>query len=133
MRAINDTNQSRLFAAILLLTATTVLSGGAQAHEQEEVRFLMNQIDRLEQRVLTLEQMMNGQPTSVPGGTMTTAPAGDAWDSLAEGMGEQQVLQILGRPGKVHEAAAKSTWFYPDLLGGSVFFESGRVTGWQKP
>lgn len=131
MRAIKKVSPSQISAAIVLAVVTTLLfSGRAAAHEQEEVRFLMNQIDRLEQRVLTLEQTMNGQSGSLPGSSM---PAGDEWDSLAEGMGEQQVLQILGRPGKVHEASAKSTWFYPDLLGGSVFFENGRVTSWQKP
>lgn len=132
MRANTNDIRSPISAVIVLAMITAVFSGRVAAHEQEEVRFLMNQIDRLEQRVLTLEQMMNGQSGGVQGST-STMPAGDEWDNLAEGMGEQQVLQILGRPGKVHEASAKSTWFYPDLLGGSVFFENGRVTGWQKP
>lgn len=131
MRAKNKVSPSQIGAAVVLATVIMlVFSGRVAAHEQEEVRFLMNQIDRMEQRLLTLEQMMNGQSGSLPGSAMQ---AGDEWDSLAEGMGEQQVLQILGRPGKVHEASPKSTWFYPDLLGGSVFFENGRVTGWQKP
>jgi len=88
----------------------------------------MNQIDRLEQRVLSLEQ---GNTGSAP--TSSSQPAGYAWDGLAEGMSQEQVLDILGRPGKVHEAGGKTTWFYPDLLGGSVHFANARVTGWQKP
>jgi len=124
----NFTITPKAVAGITLIVASMMLNTAVNAHEKEEIRFLMNQIDRLEQRVLSLEQ---GTPASAP--SSSAEPSSYAWDSLAEGMTQQQVLDALGRPGKVHESAGKTTWFYPDLLGGSVHFANARVTGWQKP
>lgn len=128
---VKQISLNRGVAPVLLAICIGIFSGSVNAHEKEEVRFLMNQIDRLEQRVLTMEQLLNSRSISAP--AENNSMSGDGWDRLAEGMGEQDVLQLLGRPGKVHETSSKTTWFYPDLLGGSVHFESARVTGWQKP
>lgn len=55
------------------------------------------------------------------------------WRRLEKGMSKAEVKQILGEPGKINTASYGDTWYYPDVLGGSVDFDNGRVEGWSEP
>lgn len=62
------------------------------------------------------------------------ARSAPAWQSLQKGMSEQGVRSHLGEPGRISSDALGEIWYYPDLTGGSVYFNpEGEVVGWINP
>jgi hypothetical protein len=59
----------------------------------------------------------------------------ESWRRLRHGIGEVEVVQLLGEPGRIVEEETFTVWYYPDVGGGSVRFtrEGRRVEAWREP
>jgi len=137
---------NRLVYSVALLVFFTTAFGTeqpllAQKPEVEDLRAklerLQEKVKRLEGRVAQIEKMLHSSTDGNRRSQSGISPDGwesqENWRRLQKGMSKSEVRQILGKPGKVRTASYGDTWYYPDVLGGSVSFEDDRVDGWSEP
>lgn len=139
-------------AALLLLAADPA---AAQAKRPTEAALLRRRVVQLEDRVAQLEQqlaemraLLHGERAALaesraprPASAYLVLSEREGWRDparwrlLRQGLGEIQIRQLLGEPGRVVVSGFTSVWHYPDVGGGRVEFgtESGRVRGWVEP
>ena len=121
-------------ALILFVILAVFAAHGAEA--EDRVARLEERITQLERRVARLEALLSKAETAQapqirPGDYRSKAN----WRRLKLGMTKTQVKEILGDPPKQRaNAVLGDYWYYPDVLGGHVQFDtSGRVEGWDEP
>lgn len=121
--------------ALILFVIFTVFTAN-EAGSDDRIATLEQRIAQLERRVEELEVLLNKAkiaqaPQVRPGDYRNKAN----WRCLKLGMTKSQVKQILGDPPKQDaNAVLGDNWYYPDVLGGRVSFNtSGRVDSWNEP
>lgn len=128
--------------ALLLLILLQGQPASAQQTEvetlQDQVEQLQDEVTELESRIARLERMLQSNASSrqPPQRDANTSGWRDRqnWRRLEDRMSKAEVRQILGEPGKVSSASYGDTWYYPDVLGGTVSFDrQDRVDGWDEP
>jgi hypothetical protein len=134
-------NSSRLILAlVIVLSLSGLKSATAQSDQVESLRTKVEQLQRrvsgLEARIDRLEKMLLSNKSRTREEVSTVNPNGwkniENWRRLEKGMSKSEVRKILGRPGKV-STGALDFWYYPDVTGGEVTFDGGKVQGWQEP
>lgn len=121
-----------------LLLSILLLLVWSPAHGQpDDLREVKARLRALEQRVGALEKA--GQMAVRPAQRKTVPGAGGwknkaNWPLLELGMTKAQARNLLGEPGEITKRESFELWYYPDVLGGQVYFNSnGRIDGWGEP
>lgn len=123
----------------------------ASAADDGRVRFLEQEMRRLQQQVLAMSRRIDQleRPTpatpGVPPRAEAPAPSSDAWldadkwKQVRAGMSELEVVSLLGPPTSMREVDGAHVLFYAleigtaGFLGGSVTFRDRVVTAVQQP
>jgi|AntDeeMinimDraft_5_1070356.scaffolds.fasta_scaffold18810_2 outer membrane protein assembly factor BamE (lipoprotein component of BamABCDE complex) len=104
---------------------------------QSKVKILQKKISQLENKIARLEKLLSSdKATSVSSQHGVNSDGWkdkQNWKKLKKGMSKEEVKKVLGKPGKIRTASYGDTWYYPDVLGGRVNFDAGRVEGWSEP
>jgi hypothetical protein len=89
---------------------------------------LQQQIDELTQRVVSLEQQLDG----LSGKNNWKDPA--YWARLKVEMPAADVEKLLGKPERIEEQIF-TTWYYhgTSKLHSYIWFDEGKVLGWELP
>jgi hypothetical protein len=102
-----------------------------------KVRKLQKEVSQLKNRITRIEKLLSSSRTA---GSYSQRKTNSKrwknkknWRKLKKGMSKAKVKQLLGSPGKISTHSYGTIWYYPDVLGGSVNFENGRVDGWSEP
>ena len=132
----------RLAIAVVLASAAAF---SAQAHDDERIDQLEQEIQELKQRLSELEAKPRAEVEEKAPVVVKEAPesedaesvAGgdgwkyvDNWRKLGIGMSSLQVKNILGEPHR-RKGAKNSVWFYNN--GGIVWITDGNVDVWSEP
>ena len=119
---------------IFILTLSVLCYSQASAQEGEVIK-LQNKITDLEDRIKLLESLLQNPEKD------TDEQIKDEfgwqnkknWRSLAIGMTENEVQEILGDPVK-SIMGVRTLWYYPNIYCGYVSFdEKGHLIGWNEP
>ncbi len=146
----------QLRAPLIAALAATIVSHPALGDDASRVTILESQIQQLRTRIDEQNRRLDrleaelsrrtGEPriVMVPEGRANPAVksatgkqpwhAPEAWDRVAKGMTQAQVIEILGPPSSVESMAPYSTLFYRlDSLDGLVNLREDRVVAVRKP
>lgn len=136
--------KTKKFSKFLVIFVTVLLCSALPAFSQQseidklraKVERLQNKVERLEKRLIRIEKLLlsitsANQPNQqfINGNGWKSL---QNWRKLEKGMSKAEVKRILGKPGKISVSPFGETWYYPDVLGGSVSYENGRVEGWRE-
>lgn len=130
-------------ALITLFTGALFMQQSALAQEGEvealrtKVKHLQDKVKRLESRIDQIEKLLQSSNDRNRGSKNRINQDGwqsqENWRRLQKGMSKSEVRHLLGKPGKIRSRSYGDTWYYPDVLGGSVSFDNSRVDGWSEP
>ncbi len=81
----------------------------------------------------TQAQNRRDRSAELPAATRKSRAAESSWLRLRRGLDERAVRDLLGEPAEKSVSATSTIWFYPDIKGGHVIFDGGRVHSWKVP
>jgi hypothetical protein len=139
-------------AARTFLMALVLLPLAARAADDGRVRYLEQEVRNLQRQVLELSRRIDGldRPSLPPAGNPVRKPPApstmsnqwidaEKWSRLRPGLGELEVIRLLGPPTTMREQAGGRVLFYAleiggsGFLGGSVTLRDGVVAEVQEP
>ena len=116
---------------LFFLGATEAHADQSHAGLTAEINGLKVHVKYLEERIAKLE-LRTSTPPSVKGQKLDAT--GNPWRQLTKRMTKEEVIGLLGQPGKIHAVTFAEFWYYPDIYGGKVRFDdSGRLQAWNEP
>ena len=152
------------FAAALALTAIAFNPGPARADDaarirnlESEIQRLRTQLDEQDRRIQRLEAELERRGGMAPPDWRTAPPAArattrsgqaagplarhssEAWDRIAKGMTQEEVVKILGEPASVEATGNLKSLFYREAaadggsVNGHVNLKDDRVVAIKKP
>jgi len=89
---------------------------------------LEQRVSDLENRVALIEETLSNTDTIDT--TDRESQYRENWRQLREGMSQDNVQELLGRPHRI-DGGSLTIWYYP--MGGRVHFTRGRVNSWSEP
>ena len=121
----------------LALTAFSAAAdpGNELARLREEAAAHRQTLEAIETRIGLLERK-GGNSAAREGGSSSLVQLKQSWSQVKEGMPEDRVLELLGKPEKVLRIDGTLVWYYlyTGIGRGSVFFNAGRkVSSLQSP
>lgn len=152
------------FAAIACFLAISLLPASSQADDATRISFLESEIQKLrtqlgeqDRRIQRLEAELERRGGVAPPDWRTERPAAhaptkgseapgpltrhspEAWDRIAKGMTQEEVVKILGEPTGVESVDDYKTLFYREVMAdgepisGHVNLREDRVVAIRKP
>lgn len=135
-----------------ILMALAFLPLAAHSADDGRIRYLEQEVRNLQRQVSEVSRRIDGltRPALPPAGTPSREPRTESaisdqwidagkWDQLRPGLGEIDVIRLLGPPTSMRDTADGRTLFYAleigttGFLGGSVTLRDRLVTAVQKP
>lgn len=116
-----DNNTFSGLVAVLLIALITILGNKPDLD-------LEKRVSELEKRVDLIEENMSG--ANKVDASDEEKPYRENWRKLREGMSQDKVQELLGRPDRV-DGGSMTVWHYPRM--GRIYFIRGKLDSWSEP